>query len=134
MFIMNDTCLASRVRPDLWSCCHPVDVRIGWVLKLLQDVGVLCLCSNLLCFRHSTLHGLQRRYWHEGVSGLLCINLVSCRRPSKAAATLSEVSSCTFRTATWGTAEGHESPNSMARPGSAHLGWVRQVELCAKGL
>ena len=54
-------------RSDLWPSCHPMNVSIGWILKLLQDVGVLCLGSNLLCLCHSTLHSLQRRYWHEGV-------------------------------------------------------------------
>lgn len=57
--MQDGACLASRVLPNLWSCCRSVNVSIGWVFKLLQDVRILGLGSNLLCLCYCTLHSLQ---------------------------------------------------------------------------
>ena len=51
--------LSGCVSPDLWSSGHSVNISVGRVLKLLQNVGVVCLGSYLLSLVDSSSHGLQ---------------------------------------------------------------------------
>ena len=59
--VTNDLCtdLSSSVAPDLWACCLAVNVCVCRILKLLQNVCIVCLGSNLLGFAYSPSHGLH---------------------------------------------------------------------------
>ena len=51
--------LAGSVSPDLRAGGLSVNLSIGWILKLLQNVGIVCFGCNLLCFSYSSAHRLQ---------------------------------------------------------------------------
>ena len=64
------TYLACSVTPDLWSCGLAMNGSIGLVLKLLQNIGVVCLRGNLLCFVDCSSHGLRVPQCH-GQKGVM---------------------------------------------------------------
>lgn len=51
--------LAGSVSPDLRACGLSVNLSIGWILKLLQNVGIVCFGCNLLRLSYSPAHSLQ---------------------------------------------------------------------------
>ena len=51
--------LAGSVSPDLRPCGLSVNLSIGWILKLLQNVGIVCFGCNLLRLSYSPAHRLQ---------------------------------------------------------------------------
>lgn len=82
------TDLSSSVTPDLRAGCLAVNVCICRILKLLQDVGVVCLGSNLLGFAYSPSHGLHSssKYVFKShivaklIDTLQCATAVHCNR------------------------------------------------------